>query len=76
MELTHTKRGRVRWYVAADDGKAICGGIPSYDDEAEALHAAVCAATTCSTVELLAGLLARSPCPCATPKRPWWKFWG
>ena len=41
MDLTLTKRGRVRWYVKDDDGLAVCGGTPSYDDEAEALQAAV-----------------------------------
>ena len=67
MELTQTKRGRVRWYVEADDGKAICGGIPSYDDEDEALHAAL-RSHHLLTVELqLRGLL---------PKSPWWKFWS
>ena len=67
MELTHTKRGRVHWYVEEDDGKAICGGIPSDDDEAEALPAAV-RSHHLPTVELqLRGLL---------PKRSWWKYWG
>ena len=76
MELVHTKRDRVRWYVAEDDGKAICGGIPSYDDEAEARRVAVRSYHLLGVELMLAGLLARSPCPCATPKRPWWKFWG
>ena len=71
MELTHTKRGRVRWYVAADDGKAICGGVPSYDDEAEARHAAVRSWHLLGVELQLAGLLAHeSPAPAPFPNAP------
>ena len=83
MELVHTKRDRVRWYVADDDGKAICGGVTSYDNEEEAQAAALRSWHLLGVELLIAGLLAKSPCSCTTPKRvrlrplsPWWKFWG
>ena len=74
--FSETERGRHRWYVEEDDGKAICGGVPSYATLEEAQGAAVRSYHLLGVELQLAGLLSMKPVVPIMRLPPWWKFWG